>query len=326
MRRATWIVPVLLLLLSLASRADGPAGRTLAITIDDLPYAPGVAEPGRLEEARRATAAILAALAKHHAPAIGFVNESRLLVAGEMDARVALLRQWMDAGLDLGNHTFSHLRLQDTPVDRYEDDIVRGDVITRRLREGYGDPGGRGGRSLFFRYPFNSTGPTREVRQAVEQFLAARGYRIAPFTVEHADYLFNRIWTDPASDGALRTRTRDAYMAQLDTMLDFMERLSRDTFGREIPQILLIHANDLNAECLDAMLTRLEARGYRIVPLEEALRDPAYATPDDYVGPAGVSWLHRWSIHLGLPMRLREEPDPPQWALDLYQRLTAPAH
>jgi peptidoglycan/xylan/chitin deacetylase (PgdA/CDA1 family) len=323
MRRATWIIPVLFLFVSLSSRADGPAGRTLAITIDDLPYAPELAGPGRIEDARRATAAILTALGKHHAPAIGFVNESRLFVPGEMDARVAVLRQWSDAGIELGNHTFSHPRLQDTPVDRYEDDIVRGDIVTRRLRE---ERGGPGDRPLFFRYPFNSTGPTREARQAVEQFLTARGYRIAPFTVEHADYLFNRIWTDPASDDALRTRTRDAYMAQLDTMLDFMEHLSRDIFGREIPQILLIHANDLNAECLDAMLTRLEARGYRIIPLKEALRDPAYATPDDYVGPAGISWLHRWSIHLGLPMRLRDEPDPPQWALDLYQRLTAPAH
>jgi peptidoglycan/xylan/chitin deacetylase (PgdA/CDA1 family) len=318
MRRV--VVTVLLVLLApLAVRCDPPA-RTLAITIDDLPYIPGAggaAAFGSLADARRATEAILGALARHKAPAIGFVNEARLQVAGERDARVELLKRWADAGMLLGNHTFSHLRLQDTPPERYQDDIVRGDVVTRSLMEGRGAP-------LFFRYPYNSTGPTKEIKEGIQSFLGARGYRLAPFTVEHADYIFDKIrWAArEKGDRDLEARTRGAYLAHLDTMLDFAERLSRETFGREIPQVLLIHASDLNADCLDEMLTKMERRGYRFVSLEEALKDPAFATPDEYVGPAGISWLHRWSVGLGLPMKLRDEPDPPQWVLDLYKNLS----
>jgi hypothetical protein len=35
------------------------------------------------------------------------------------------------------------------------------------------------------------------------------------------------------------------------------------TKSRVISRLLLIHANDINADCLDEMLKRLEARGYR---------------------------------------------------------------
>lgn len=280
MRRA--IVLVLVLLVPLAVRSDSP-GRTLAITIDDLPYASveGVSDAGALADVQRINEAILAALARHRAPAVGFVNESRLQVAGERDARVAVLQRWVEAGLVLGNHTFSHLKLQDTPLEQYEDDVVRGDVVTRRLMQG---------KPLFFRYPFNSTGPSKEIKEAFLAFLAARGYRIAPFTVEHADYAFDKHWVRArrSGDGELERRTAAAYLDHLDTQLAFFEKLSQETFGREIPQVLLIHANEINAAHLDAMLSRMEARGYRFV----------------------------WSVSLGTPMRLRDEPDPPKWVLE----------
>jgi peptidoglycan/xylan/chitin deacetylase (PgdA/CDA1 family) len=170
----------------------------------------------------------------------------------------------------------------------------------------------------FFRYPYNSTGPTKEAKEAVQAFLSARGYRVAPFTVEHADYAFDKVWVRArrSGDGELERRTAAAYLDHLDTQLGFFEKLSLETFGREIPQVLLIHVNEINAAHLDAMLTRIEARGYRFVTLEEAMRDPAYATPDEYVGAWGISWLHRWTVSLGLPVRLRDEPDPPSWVLE----------
>jgi len=309
---------LLLLLVPVAVRCESPVvSRTLAITIDDLPYAGGggPADAGNLGDARRITEAILAALAWHKASAVGFVNESRLQVAGERDARVALLKQWADAGMILGNHTFSHPRLQDTPLERYQDDIVRGDVVSRLLMEE------RRGAPLFFRYPFNSTGPSKEVKEAVQSFLTARGYRVAPFTVEHADYAFDKIWiaARQAGDKGQEKRIGEAYLEHLDTQLGFFEKLARETFSREIPQILLIHANGINAEHLETMLSRMEERGYRFVTLDQALKDPAYGTADEYVGAWGISWLHRWSVSLGLPMRLREEPDPPKWVMDLYE-------
>ena len=84
--------------------------------------------------------------------------------------------------------------------------------------------------------------------------------------------------------------------------------------------MLLIHANEINTECLDAMLTRLASRGYRFVTLDEAVKDAAYGTEDRFVGTFGPSWLHRWGIARGIPVSMREEPDPPQWVTDEYSK------
>src|SRR5207248_9796407 len=80
--------------------------RRVAITVDDLPGAIP-ARPtanGELRELERYNEAIPAILKAHRAPATGFVNEKKLHVAGERDARVALLQKWIDAGFELGNH------------------------------------------------------------------------------------------------------------------------------------------------------------------------------------------------------------------------------
>jgi hypothetical protein len=92
------------------------------------------------------------------------------------------------------------------------------------------------------------------------------------------------------------------------------EEQSTAIVGREIPQVLLLPANALNADHLAALLDRLVARGYRLVDLATALADPAYAAADRYTGPGGITWLHRWAITRGVePAVLRSEPPPPEW-------------
>ena len=294
-----------------------PPARTIAITFDDLPLAPNADD---LATVRRVNETLVGILARRKVPAIGFVNEGKLQVTGERDARIAVLQRWLDAGLSLGNHTFSHLSLRDTPLAEYEDDVIHGEVITRQLLARRG-----GSPTLYFRHPFTATGPTAEVKDAFESFLHARGYTVAPFTVDSSDYIFNRLLIEALAhqDTANAARVRAAYLDHTDAVITFCEGLSRETFGREIPQILLIHDSELNSGVLGELLDRLAARGYTFISLDEALRDAAYRTPDRYVGRFGPSWLHRWRVGLGLPSRLRDEPDPPQWALDRYQKLTA---
>jgi hypothetical protein len=117
------------------------------------------------------------------------------------------------------------------------------------------------------------------------------------------------------SDANLAAKTRDAYLEYLDTVFDYFEGVSRKLFHREIAQILLLHDSALNAESLDALLTRLEKRGYKFVSLDEALADPAYATPDLYIGPQGISWLTRWKLAFGQKADYENDPDPPKWLM-----------
>ena len=307
--------------------AQQPAGavsadqvdRRVVITMDDLPGAMPASDTnvGSLADVQRYNRAITAVFRKHHAQAIGFVNEAKVEVANERDARAALLKLWIDAGLDLGNHTYSHPDFSTTPVQQYEDETIRGEVITSQLLAAAGK------KECYFRHPYLSTGATVEAKSAFEAFLKARGYRIAPVTVENADYEFNDVLTAAlaAHDKARAERAKTEYRAFTKNSFEFYEEASRKLFGHEIPQALLIHDNEINSEMLDTLLTDMEQRGYRFISLEEAMSDPAYATPDLFVGSVGISWLERWKIALGGKPDYEHDPDPPDWITQEFNEL-----
>jgi hypothetical protein len=101
----------------------------------------------------------------------------------------------------------------------------------------------------------------------------------------------------------------------MEAKLDYWERQSQRLFGREISQTLLLHANFINSDYFDDLAAMLKKRGYRFVSLDESLKDDAYRLPDTYVGPAGISWLHRWAREKGSDYILPDEPTVPDFVL-----------
>ena len=311
---AVSIISALALSTSLGARRLQPSvGREVAITFDDLPIA-GVL-PRDIASSRELTRKLLAGIAAHHVPAIAFVNEDKLNSAdGSVDPqRVDLLRGWLDAGLELGNHSYSHRDLNLIPLDVFEDDVLKGERVTRRLMTE------RRLTLRFFRHPFLHTGRDLEKKARFERFLADHGYRVAPVTIDNDEYIFaaayDRSWARGAADAA--RQVADAYVPYMETKVEFFERNSRDLFGREMRQILLIHANMLNADRFGELATMLERRGYRFITLERALEDPAYRSPDTFVGSGGITWLHRWALTKGMPKAFFSgEPDVPQFVAD----------
>src|SRR5262249_11437412 len=138
---------------------------------------------------------------------------------------------------------------------------------------------------LYFRHPMTHTGDTQAKKEAIEAFLKARGYKVTPHTIENSDFIFNvgYVRALAGKDEALAKRLRAEYLDFTISATDFAEHVSPKIFGREIPQTLLLHANDLNADCLDDLLSRFESRGYRFITLDEAMNDSAYLTKDTSV-------------------------------------------
>jgi peptidoglycan/xylan/chitin deacetylase (PgdA/CDA1 family) len=293
--------------LSAAEAAAQTARREVAVTFDDLPT-----PYGDLEDMRRITSRLLESVKRNGVPAVGFVNEGKLYRRGEMDARTELLRAWLDAGFELGNHTFSHLNLQRAPLEEYKDDVLRGETVTRMLlRE-------RGMTLRYFRHPFLFTGTTPEYKKGLAEFLAARGYTVAPVTIDNADYVFADVYFKAKKRGDAETakRVADAYVPYMETVFEHFERLAAETFGREIKHVHLLHANEINADRFDELAAMLKRRGYAFVTLEEALKDPAYRETDALY-KNGISWLHRWRMAKGLPVKW--EPEVPKFVDELYK-------
>jgi peptidoglycan/xylan/chitin deacetylase (PgdA/CDA1 family) len=305
---------VLACLLLSATLSGGQTGspipeRRIAITIDDLPT---VSVTGsQIDEAERTTRELVAALKRHEVPAIGFVNEQKLQPDGRVDRRrVALLQQWIDAGLELGNHTFSHQDLHTVSLEAFQRDVVAGEGVSRELLR-------KAGKELrYFRHPFLHTGLSGETRRKFESFLKERRYVVAPVTVDNYDYQFAAAYDRAVAsdDGDVRQKVVRSYLEYMEAVVAYYEQQSAAIIEREIAQTLLLHANALNAATIDRLAVMLKRRGYRFVSLGDALKDPAYQSADAYYGPAGITWLHRWALTKGKKGTFfAGEPAVPEW-------------
>lgn len=292
---------------SLAQRPD----RRIAVTIDDLPV---VSTRKDIENRRSITRKLLGHITKARVPAIGFVNENKLYKDGKPAAEeVELLEMWLEAGLELGNHTYSHRSLNRIELEDYKNDVTKGEEITRGLTAKHN------AKLRFFRHPYLQTGRSMEVKAEFAEFLRGRGYTIAPVTFDNGDYIFSRAYdiAFDRGDKKLMREAGDAYVKYMEAKLDYWERQSVELFGREVTQTMLLHANFINSDYFDDLARMMKKRGYRFVTLEEALRDEAYKLPDTYTGPAGISWLHRWALERGREFVVKDEPRVPEWVLKL---------
>lgn len=285
--------------------------RTVAVTIDDLPV---VSTRSSLRNRRDITKKLLAHVTAAKVPAIGFVNENKLYVGSKEDKKqIDLLRMWLAAGLELGNHTYSHRSLNQIDLSEYEADLLKGEAITKRLLAE------KGQKIRFFRHPYLQTGRTMEIKAEFDRFLTEHGYTIAPISFDNADYIFSRAYdiAFDRGDKALMKKVGEAYVPYMERKLEYWERQSMKLFGREIAQTLLIHANFINSDYFDDLAAMFTRRGYKFVDLETALKDDAYRLPDTYIGPAGISWLHRWAREKGKDSILADEPSVPEFVLKL---------
>ena len=293
---------------------------TVALTFDDLPIFGRYASTA---EGTRITDALLGGFQRHHWKVTGFVNEIQL-EGYDKPARMGWLKQWLDAGMDLGNHSYSHLSLDKTPVDAYIADVARGQVVTSALLAA------RGRRERWYRYPYLETGLTIETRHRFEGWLHDHGYRIAPVTMENSDWEFAEPYDDALAhnDTKQAAHIRAAYLDFTTRIVAWYQQAGQQLLGREPAFVFLLHASRLNAASIDELAAIFDKAHLTIVPLDTAMRDPAYTIADTYVGPDGDEWLTRWSLtlHRDLPYasipevptdiaawdaRLEGEPAPP---------------
>lgn len=257
----------------------GPTRPILAVTLDDLPFVGGLG-PGDSRPA--AMGRIIAALRKHSAPATGFV------VCERMDDGAAVLELWLAAGLDVGNHSTTHAHIDAVTLADW-----RGDVCGcgERLAAQTGAP------VRWFRYPFLQMGATVALRDSALAIVRGCGHEVAHVSVDTGEWALVKPYVDAlqARDTARARAVGEAYVDHVLTAIGHYRDVARARAGRDVGQVLLLHANALAADWLDELLKAVEGCGWRFVSLTEALADPIYQLPDDYAGPIGLSWLYRFA-------------------------------
>ena len=304
-------------LFAIVAQAAEP-DRRITVTIDDLPWQRmATTSP---EALRTRHAALLEQMRRADVPVVGFVNEDKLEIDGAMQPeRVAMLEAWLDDGHALGNHTYGHVDAHEVGIPAFKDAILRGERVLRPMLAK------RGQAPRWFRHPYLRAGRTTEDKAALTAFLAEHGYRVAPVTVDNGEWVWAFAYArvldgqaDTPERAALLERLRLGYVPYMLNKIDYYERQSQALLGYALPQILLLHANELNAGAYADLIAGIKRRGYRFVTLDEAMRDPAYAREDGYRGRYGPSWLHRWAMADKKPEDFyRGEPEVPKWVMAL---------
>ena len=306
---ALWLTAALLALPGVAAAKGGQ----VALTFDDLPALTILADQPYVDYLN---ATILRKLRRHHLRATGFVNEGKVddLVRSR---QIADLERWLDAGMDLGNHTFSHDSANKLSAAAYIADIVRGEPVIRQLLAK------RGRKIVWFRHPYLETGYPPGNQRTIDAWLASHGYRIAPVTIDADDWEFAEPYDDAIArhDAAAQRRIMREYLTYTAKRIDWARRSARLLFGRDIAHVMLLHCTRLNADALDDLAAILRRQHLRSVDLATALRDPVYRAPDRYAGKDGIDWLERWAIDRHRTLPADGDEDPPADIKAAYDRV-----
>lgn len=224
--------------------------RSIALTIDDLPFV-GESKNAHLER-------IIQALTSNKVPATGFI------IAGEVRAdNWPMLQKFRDSGFGLGNHTLTHANLNKMTVEAYIQEIQKSDKILSSVLT----------KPKYFRFPYLVEGQGSK-KEKIMHYLFSKNYRIAPITIDSKDFIFNQLLL------SVPEKERRFFLNVLKPCyIDFIWEQTKKAEEQQAsgkkpqpPQILLIHANLLNAYVLPDIIQMYRENGYAFVSLKQALR------------------------------------------------------
>ncbi len=261
----------------------------LAVTVDDLP------EHGSLpvgDTRLNIMQTYLAALKAHKVPKVyGFVNAKNVGVTPGLDSALDL---WRAAGYPLGNHTLTHVNIKTVGLAAFKADLEAGEPAIRDRMAGED--------WKVLRFPFLSIDTTPAAHGDIMAYLKTRGYRIADVSISFNDWAYTEPYARCVAKGdtvaieAMKVK----YMRGVTASIAHATAASQAVYGRQIPQVLLIHEGAFTALMLPQVLDAFEAAGARYVTLDKAQSDKAYAETDPHAGDGLV--IERTAFEKGVDL------------------------
>lgn len=224
--------------------------KEIAITIDDLPFV-GESKNFHLNM-------ILDSVKANEVPVTGFI------IAKEVNAsNLPMLQKLHDAGIGLGNHTLSHANLNKLNSKAYIQEIASADKILSPVLT----------TPKYFRYPYMVMGKGAKKTEVMD-YLSSQNYQVAPITIDSKDFMFNQLLLQVSQNERrhflhILKRCYLDFIWQQTLKAEEQSRLARKP---EQAQILLIHANLLNAYVLPDIIALYRQNGFNFVSLAEALK------------------------------------------------------
>ena len=136
------------------------------------------------------------------------------------------------------------------------------------------------------------------------------------YFIDNEDYLFALAYhrANSKQDLNLMKKIGNDYLNYMEKKLIYYEKQANNLFGRNINQILLLHASYLNSDYVDSLAAIFLKNNYTFIRMDEALEDQAYKTEITRFGNWGISWLDRWALSKGKKGDFfKDEPESPDY-------------
>jgi len=224
---------------------------------------------------------ILGALDKNHLKIVLFAQGKQI----EDWQGKKLLQRWNDAEHILGNHTYSHLTMNEITEKQDEEDTLKNEKILQQYSHF----------KKIFRFPFLKEGDTLAKRDAFRRFLHKNQYKFGSVTIDTSDWyisdrLEKRLAQNPTAD---ITPYKKYYLDHIWSRAQYYDNLAVQVLGKSPNHTLLVHHNLLNALFLEDLIQMFKKRGWNVIDADEAFRDPVFKiTPNTL--PAGESLI--WAL------------------------------
>lgn len=230
--------------------------RQIAITIDDAPMGDGPYFSGE----RRGQ------MLRQRLKQSGVEQALFFVITGQIDAEGdQRLRNYVEDGHKLGNHTHSHPSAHRLDWEEYLAEVARADSILKP-RQGF---------APLFRYPYLHEGQDSLTRESIRRGLLDLGYANGYVTVDTYDWYLHALVREAKAEGksirlnALRQWWVDHQLQNV----EFYDSVAVATLGRSPQHVLLLHENDLTALFIGDLVQQLELEGWEIIPATQAYSD-----------------------------------------------------
>jgi peptidoglycan/xylan/chitin deacetylase (PgdA/CDA1 family) len=264
----------------------------ISLTIDDAPMMlPGVARIPDAVPDPEAMDGIRAGLQR-----VGVRSCVAFVVGATAERLLEPLERWLEAGYELGNHTYDHVPASDSDHVPFIASVERCDALLSRIGAF------RQSRRKWFRFPQLDYGMDEAARRRLREALLKMGYSIAHGSTDLYDYAYEGPFglALRGDNALLRRRIMHRFRRCARFSLWQSRRLISRHYGADAPLVAYAHFSRVSGEGLVPLLEELLLQGAVFCPLEQAQRHAFYMRldwqPDRTTGlvtsdlPRGLAW------------------------------------
>ena len=235
--------------------------KEIAFSFDDAP----VSSSYHYETNERSHALIHKLKALNINQAIVFANPCK---RKNIKSVIAQLKSYVDDGHLIGNHTCSHIRLDDVGFNRFTLDSNKGDLLLSPLFQG----------QKFFRFPFLNEGTDLALRDKVRSWLNSHQYKNGFVSIDTDDYIFSfKINQAKAKRKKIDyNKVKSLFVNHVIGAANFYDDLAIKTIGYSPKHVILLHEMDATVLFIDSLVNELKKQGWKVIGISEAYQDKLY--------------------------------------------------